>query len=253
MPNSNFHAEALLYNGKLLNISFLKYYNTNFLLAHKFFLLIISYRIIAECNNPNQRMFFTITFRAFTPTPGGMEFQPGKDYYFISTSSPTDLHNRYGGRCKSHSMKAIFKIVDNSVRHEFEKVNVFHVKKKNKVKIKNKKRARKRKLSRIKLRKNMYQSANYSSIQLNDIKNLKSNSYLQDSSYQDTPYINNNYSERSENEVLKPEEISVEASRLKHSSSSSSFQNFVPLSKHLNLANSILYSVLYILTMVVII
>lgn len=28
-------------------------------------------------------MYFTITFRSFTPQPGGLEFQPGQDYYFI--------------------------------------------------------------------------------------------------------------------------------------------------------------------------
>ena len=113
------------------------------------FLLTYSCRIIAECNDPSQRRFFTLTFRAFTPTPGGLEFQPGKDYYFISTSSSTNLHNRYGGRCASHGMKAIFKIADNSIIEGYERVNVFHVKKKNKIRNKDRERARQQKLNRL--------------------------------------------------------------------------------------------------------
>ncbi|KAG8257833.1 Ephrin-B2a [Homalodisca vitripennis] len=40
-------------------------------------------RIIAICDKPYKLMYFTITFRSFTPQPGGLEFQPGMDYYFI--------------------------------------------------------------------------------------------------------------------------------------------------------------------------
>ena len=69
-------------------------------------------RVIAQCNNPAMfpPMFFTITFRSFTPTPGGMEFYPGRDYYFISTSSEGEIDGRDGGRCRSHNMKMIFKV-----------------------------------------------------------------------------------------------------------------------------------------------
>lgn len=62
-------------------------------------------RVIAMCNKPHELMYFTITFRSFTPTPGGMEFTPGKDYYFVSTSSKEDLYQRVGGRCSTHHMK----------------------------------------------------------------------------------------------------------------------------------------------------
>uniref|UniRef100_T1JC50 Ephrin RBD domain-containing protein n=1 Tax=Strigamia maritima TaxID=126957 RepID=T1JC50_STRMM len=55
-------------------------------------------------------MYVTITFRSFTPQPGGLEFRPGQDYYFISTSSQDDLHGRHGGRCLSHHMRIIFKV-----------------------------------------------------------------------------------------------------------------------------------------------
>ena len=71
-------------------------------------------RIVAVCNQPHNLMYFTITFRSFTPTPGGMEFKPGQDYYFISTSSKSDLHRRVGGACSSKNMKLIFKVASDS-------------------------------------------------------------------------------------------------------------------------------------------
>lgn len=67
-------------------------------------------RIVAVCNKPHQLLYVTITFRSFSPTPGGLEFHPGQDYYFISTSSPEDLHRRVGGGCSTHNMKMIFKV-----------------------------------------------------------------------------------------------------------------------------------------------
>ena len=69
-------------------------------------------KIVAICNKPHSLMYFTITFRSFTPTPGGLEFHPGQDYYFISTSSRDDLHRRVGGGCATHNMKMIFKVAD---------------------------------------------------------------------------------------------------------------------------------------------
>ena len=44
-------------------------------------------RIIAVCDKPYKLMYFTITFRSFTPQPGGLEFRPGQDYYFICKST----------------------------------------------------------------------------------------------------------------------------------------------------------------------
>lgn len=67
-------------------------------------------RIIAVCDKPYKLMYFTITFRPFTPQPGGLEFLPGHDYYFISTSTGDDLHRRIGGRCTTHNMKMVFKV-----------------------------------------------------------------------------------------------------------------------------------------------
>ncbi|XP_050426106.1 ephrin-B2 [Adelges cooleyi] len=67
-------------------------------------------RIIAYCDKPYKLMYVTITFRSFTPQPGGLEFQPGQDYYFISTSSKDDIHRRIGGRCSTNNMKVVFKV-----------------------------------------------------------------------------------------------------------------------------------------------
>ena len=67
-------------------------------------------RVIAVCNKPNRLLYVTITFRSFTPTPGGLEFKPGKDYYFLSTSSHSDIERRIGGRCSTNNMKMVFKI-----------------------------------------------------------------------------------------------------------------------------------------------
>ena len=71
-------------------------------------------KVVAVCDKPNKVMYFTITFRSFTPSPGALEFKPGHDYYFISTSSRDDLHRRVGGRCSTHNMKITFKVADNA-------------------------------------------------------------------------------------------------------------------------------------------
>jgi len=73
-------------------------------------------KIVAICNKPEQFQYVTITFRNFSPTPGGMEFKPGKSYYLISTSTTRDLHRRVGGYCSTHNMKMVFKVADNSAK-----------------------------------------------------------------------------------------------------------------------------------------
>ena len=73
-------------------------------------------KIVAICNKPQKFQYFTITFRNFSPTPGGLEFKPGQNYYLISTSTQRDIHRRAGGFCSSHNMKMIFKVADNAVQ-----------------------------------------------------------------------------------------------------------------------------------------
>jgi len=71
-------------------------------------------RVVAVCDKPEKELQYTLTFRSFSPTPRGLEFRPGQDYYFISTSSKRDLHRRVGGSCSTHNMKVIFKVAENS-------------------------------------------------------------------------------------------------------------------------------------------
>ena len=80
-----------------------------------------SSRIVATCTGDSGRtssasaaaaLYFTITFRSFSPIPGSLEFHPGKDYYFITTSVPDNLESKFGGRCASHNMKVIFKVAN---------------------------------------------------------------------------------------------------------------------------------------------
>lgn len=67
-------------------------------------------KIVATCDAPFSLRVFTLSFRTFSPTPGALEFHPGKDYYFVSTSSKNDLHNRLRGLCYTHNMKVVFKV-----------------------------------------------------------------------------------------------------------------------------------------------
>jgi len=75
-------------------------------------------RVVAVCDKPDRQLQFTITFRSFSPTPRGLEFRPGQDYYFISTSSRRDLHRRVGGSCSTHNMKVIFKVASSKAEEE---------------------------------------------------------------------------------------------------------------------------------------
>jgi ephrin-B len=72
-------------------------------------------KIVAICNKPDSFMYFTITFRSFSPTPGGMEFKAGQDYYFISTSTTRDLHRRVGGYCATHNMRMVFRVAEREL------------------------------------------------------------------------------------------------------------------------------------------
>jgi hypothetical protein len=69
-------------------------------------------KIVAICNKPERFLYFTITFRSFSPIPGGLEFKPGHTYYLISTSTSRDLHRRAGGYCSTHNMKMVFNVAD---------------------------------------------------------------------------------------------------------------------------------------------
>jgi len=77
-------------------------------------------RIMAYCNHPYQEKVFTISFRSFSPMPGSIEFHPGKDYYFISTSSYGNLHNKEGGFCLHSNMKVIVKVGNQHLLKDYK-------------------------------------------------------------------------------------------------------------------------------------
>ena len=78
-------------------------------------------KIVAICQKPD---YFTITFRSFSPTPGGLEFKPGQTYYLISTSTSRDLHRRAGGYCSSHNMKMVLNIAPDNQTSEVQSPTV---------------------------------------------------------------------------------------------------------------------------------
>jgi len=57
---------------------------------------------------------FTISFRSFSPMPNSVEYERGKSYYFISTSSPGDLLTKQGGYCVHNNMKVVFKVAEKN-------------------------------------------------------------------------------------------------------------------------------------------
>ncbi|VDM60663.1 unnamed protein product [Angiostrongylus costaricensis] len=68
--------------------------------------------LVGSCNNSTQEVSITIVFRQFTPTPGGMEFEPGRTYYFITTSDGTlsGIDRRKDGLCSDRQMKVKFEV-----------------------------------------------------------------------------------------------------------------------------------------------
>ncbi|VDP20152.1 unnamed protein product [Soboliphyme baturini] len=64
-------------------------------------------RPVGQCFSPYSDTTIRIVFREFTPLPNGLEFQPGRSYYFITTSDGTveGVHNRRGGLCSERNMR----------------------------------------------------------------------------------------------------------------------------------------------------
>ncbi|KAE9421526.1 hypothetical protein Angca_004815 [Angiostrongylus cantonensis] len=79
--------------------------------------------LVGSCNNNTQEVSITIVFRQFTPTPGGMEFEPGRTYYFITTSDGTlsGIDRRKDGLCSDRQMKVKFEV--QLPRHELPNAN----------------------------------------------------------------------------------------------------------------------------------
>ena len=61
-------------------------------------------------DQPHQFMYLTITFRRFSLSPQQMEFQPGRNYFLVSTARPGHLHALQGGYCRGHNMRLQFRV-----------------------------------------------------------------------------------------------------------------------------------------------
>jgi len=72
-------------------------------------------RIIAVCDQPNNFMYFTITFRSFSPSPQQMEFKPGESYFFMSTATEWNIHHKAGGYCVSDNMRMVFRVAESKL------------------------------------------------------------------------------------------------------------------------------------------
>ncbi|CAJ0565501.1 unnamed protein product, partial [Mesorhabditis spiculigera] len=68
---------------------------------------------VGACDSPTTQQSLSIVFRQFSPTPGGLEFQPGQTYYFITTSNGRSdgIDRRRGGLCETNKMKLKFDIL----------------------------------------------------------------------------------------------------------------------------------------------
>uniref|UniRef100_A0A8R1HQ15 Ephrin RBD domain-containing protein n=1 Tax=Caenorhabditis japonica TaxID=281687 RepID=A0A8R1HQ15_CAEJA len=69
-------------------------------------------RLVGACDNQTINASINIVFRSFTPTPGGFEFQPGHNYFLISTSDGTQegIDRKKDGLCTTKQMKIKFEV-----------------------------------------------------------------------------------------------------------------------------------------------
>jgi len=67
---------------------------------------------IFDCKHPFAINAFTINFVRYSPQPKGLQFEPGRDYYFTSTSTglAEGLQSMDGGVCRHRGMKLIFRV-----------------------------------------------------------------------------------------------------------------------------------------------
>ncbi len=67
---------------------------------------------ILRCDKPQSSVKFTLFFIKFSPVPFALEFEEGKEYYFLTTSSGEQKGLNYmtGGLCNKFNMKFSIKI-----------------------------------------------------------------------------------------------------------------------------------------------
>lgn len=78
-------------------------------------------RQILRCDKPFENVKYTFYISTFSPIPGAIEFQPGNDYYFISTSNGTlnGLNNTEYGSCRTNNMKMIIRVLASIKRKHY--------------------------------------------------------------------------------------------------------------------------------------
>ncbi|VDD89970.1 unnamed protein product [Enterobius vermicularis] len=83
-------------------------------------------QVVGRCSQPYSALKIRTVFREFTPLPNGLEYEPGKSYYFISTSdgSPQGMDSVAGGLCTTKNMK--LKIHIHNYRHSHTKKRNYH-------------------------------------------------------------------------------------------------------------------------------
>ncbi|XP_031552082.1 ephrin-B2-like [Actinia tenebrosa] len=72
-------------------------------------------RLLYECNEPLKLKYYLLVFLDVSPSVHSLEFDRGKDYYFISTSDGTKstLKSTKHGHCKTDRMKMVLHVCLN--------------------------------------------------------------------------------------------------------------------------------------------
>ncbi|VDO93932.1 unnamed protein product [Heligmosomoides polygyrus] len=75
-----------------------------------------SARELGRCISPKRRDKVKVSFRLLSPNPSALDYRPGHTYYFISTSTGSNvgLDNKYGGLCASHHLKMVIHVTDKN-------------------------------------------------------------------------------------------------------------------------------------------
>jgi hypothetical protein len=71
--------------------------------------------MVCSAARPDHRLR-TITFRPYSPSPGGLEFPAGSSHYFLSTAAPGRLRAREGGACRTHNLRLAVRVAAEAAR-----------------------------------------------------------------------------------------------------------------------------------------
>ncbi|XP_046356694.1 ephrin-B2-like isoform X1 [Haliotis rufescens] len=77
-------------------------------------------KLLIKCSRPmaNPPLLYTLLIKQFQSIPGNPDFQPGKKYYFITTSGGEyhELNNQYEGACLTKNMRLILNVCCNGTQ-----------------------------------------------------------------------------------------------------------------------------------------